>query len=67
MCERQSTTDIIRSYWVQEPERPLYILHSGFFQFEHGIICVPGGGPRVPGLFRIEINVVGAHASELFW
>ena len=66
MCERRSTVDSISSCRVRERERPLCILHSGLFQFEHGIHRGPAGGPRVPGLFRIVISVVGTHVSELF-
>jgi hypothetical protein len=66
MCERRSTLDNISSRRVRERERPLCILHSGVFQFVHGIHRVPVGGPRVPGLFRVVINVVGTRVSEQF-
>jgi hypothetical protein len=32
-------------------------LHIGVFQFEYGIHRGRVGGPRIPGLFRIVINV----------
>jgi hypothetical protein len=64
MCERRPTVDDISSRRVRDRERPLCILHSGFFQFEHGVHCVPVGGPRVPGLLRIVINVVGTRVSD---
>ena len=66
MCERWTTVDNISSRRVRERERPLRILYSGVFQFEHGIHCVPVGGPRVPGSFRIVINVVGTRVAERF-
>ena len=56
--------DDISSRRVRDWERPLSILHSGVFQFEHGVHPVPVGGPRVPGLLRIVINVVGARESD---
>lgn len=67
MCQRRTIVDDISSGRVRERERPLCILHSGVFQFVHGIHRVPAGGPRVPGLFRIVINVVGTRVSEQFW
>jgi hypothetical protein len=66
MCERRTTLDNISSRRVRYRERSLCILHSGVFQFEDGIRCVPVGGPRVPGLFRIVINMVGTRVSEQF-
>ena len=67
MCERRSIVDDISSRRVREREHPIFILHSGFCQFEHGIHRVRAGGPRVPGLFWIVINVVRTRVSELFW
>ena len=64
MCERRPTVDDISSRRVRDRERPLCILHSGFCQFEHGVHRVPVGGPRVPGLLRIVINVVGTRVSD---
>jgi hypothetical protein len=64
MCKRRSTLDNISSRRVRDREPPLYILHNGFCQFVHGIHRVPAGGPRVPGLFWIVINVVRTRVSE---
>jgi hypothetical protein len=64
MCERRPTVDDISSRRVRDRERPLCILHSGVFQFVHGVHPVPVGGPRVPGLSRIVINVVGTRVSD---
>ena len=64
MCERRPTLDDISSRRVRDRERSLYTLHSGFFQFVHGVHPVPVGGPRVPGLLRIVINVVGTRVSD---
>ena len=50
MCERRSTVDDISSRRVREREHPIFILYSGFCQFEHGIHRVHAVGPRVPGL-----------------
>jgi hypothetical protein len=59
MCERRPAVDDISSRRVRDRERPLCILHTGFPQFERGVRPGPVGGPRVPGLLRIVINVVG--------
>jgi hypothetical protein len=64
MCKRRPTVDDISSSRVRDRERPLCILHSGFCQFEHGVHRVRIGGPRVPGLLRIVINVVGTRVSD---
>ena len=64
MCERRPIVDDISSGRVRDRERPLCILHSGFFHFEHGVHRVPVGGPRVPGLLQIVINVVGTRVSD---
>ena len=64
MCERRSAVDSISSRRVRDRERTLFNLHSGFFQFEYGVHRVPSGGPRVPGLLRIVINVVGTRVSD---
>jgi hypothetical protein len=64
MCERRSTVDNISDRRVRDREHPRYILHSGFCQFEHGIHRGPAGGPRVPGLFWIVINVGRTRVSE---
>jgi hypothetical protein len=66
MCKRRATLGIISCRRVRERERTRYAVYSGFCQFEHGVHSVPAGGPRVPGLFGIVINVVGPHVSELF-
>lgn len=66
MRERRATLATISSGRVRERDRTLCALHNGFCQFEHGVHSVPAGRPRVPGLFRIVINMVGPHVSELF-
>jgi len=42
--------DDISSCWVQEQKHSIFILYSGFCQFEHSIHHVHAGGPCVPGL-----------------
>jgi hypothetical protein len=64
MCERRPTVDDISSRRVRDRECPLCILHSGFPQFGRGVRPVPVGGPRVPGLLWIVINVVGTRVSD---
>jgi hypothetical protein len=56
--------DDISNSRVRDRERPLCILHNGVFLFEHGVHPVPVGGPRVPGLLRIVINVVGTRVAD---
>jgi hypothetical protein len=64
MCEWRTTLGTISCRRVRERDRTLCVLQSGFCQFVHGVHSGPAGGPRVPGLFRI--NMVGPHVSELF-
>ena len=57
MCQRRSAVDNISSRRVRERERPRSVLHGGVFQPERRIYRGRTGGPRIPGLIRIVINV----------